>query len=513
MVIAKTAKKNVNMKSEYQYTGNQQYSRDVQDVMALFNVWPAAETAGGDQFLVTIEGADSQVVTHIEVHKTCGARIVKKACSSIEYAGNGVLPSVKQILRLDLLNMMKQITSYDPGPWGILRGVRPTKLVHRMLDKGQPLERIIHNFSHHYGVAPEKAHLVADIAVRQRPILAQAEGVGRNVSIYIGIPYCPTRCLYCSFPGYTLPGKQSQVDDFLNALDIDMTNALASIRKYGLTVQSVYIGGGTPTSLSEADFAKLLKKINNYFVDAYTREFTVEAGRPDSITTEKIAAMRRYGVNRVSVNPQTMQQKTLDRIGRNHTVNDIVAVFRQFRQAGIGIINMDVIAGLPGETEQDMIDTMGKIASLEPDNLTVHTLALKKGSRLKASLSEHSLPNEESTGAMVGIAASYARQLGMEPYYLYRQKYMTGNLENVGYSLPGKECLYNMQIMEERQTVIGIGPAAGTKAVNCETFDLKKCYNAKDVLAYISNLPVYLRERQLLLDNLFVAGKEEIITC
>ncbi|WP_333595814.1 coproporphyrinogen dehydrogenase HemZ, partial [Anaerospora hongkongensis] len=319
--------------------------------------------------------------------------------------------------------------------------------------------------------------------------------------------------LYCSLPGFTLPAKQSQVDAFLQALDTDMTNAAASIQKHGLTVMSVYVGGGTPTSFSEADFARLLTSIKQTFINEHTKEFTVEAGRPDSISAGKIAAMRSAGVNRVSVNPQTMQQKTLDRIGRNHTVDDIVTVFHQFRQANIGIINMDVIAGLPGETEQDMIDTMEKIASLEPDNLTIHTLALKKGSRLKTSLSEHSLPNETVTGRMVEIAAAYARQLGMQPYYLYRQKYMTGNLENVGYSFPGKECLYNMQIMEERQTVIGVGPAAGTKAVNCRTFDLRKCYNAKDVTAYMNNLPIYLGDRQLLLDNLFAAGKEEISTC
>lgn len=501
------------MNNEYQFTGDQQYSRDVQDVMALFMVGPATETGRIGRFSVTVECSAYQVVTQIEFQNEYGKTLTKTEHSNIQAAGNGTQPTVKQSIRLSLLKIMKEFTSYDPGPWGILRGVRPTKLAHRMLDQEQPVERIIHTFGHHYGVRADKAQLVTNIAVRQRPLLAQLAGTGRNIGVYIGIPFCPTRCLYCSFPGFTLPAKQSQVDDFLQALDTDMTNAAASIQKHGLTVMSVYVGGGTPTSFSEADFAQLLTSIKQTFINEHTKEFTVEAGRPDSISAGKIAAMRSAGVNRVSVNPQTMQQKTLDRIGRNHTVDDIVTVFHQFRQANIGIINMDVIAGLPGETEQDMIDTMEKIASLEPDNLTIHTLALKKGSRLKTSLSEHSLPNETVTGRMVETAAAYARQLGMQPYYLYRQKYMTGNLENVGYSFPGKECLYNMQIMEERQTVIGVGPAAGTKAVNCRTFDLRKCYNAKDVTAYMNNLPIYLGDRQLLLDNLFAAGKEEISTC
>lgn len=501
------------MNSEYQYTGDQQYSRDVQDVMALFTIWPAAETDGIGRFCVIVECSASQVVTQIEFQNAHGEKLAKTERSNLAVTGTGTQPTVKQSIRLSLLKMMKEITSYDPGPWGILRGVRPTKLAHRMLDQGQPVEKIIHNFCHNYGVHAEKAQLVTDIAVRQQPLLARLEGTGRNIGVYIGIPFCPTRCLYCSFPGFTLPAKQSQVDAFLHALYFDMANAAASIQKHGLTVTSVYVGGGTPTCFAEADFAQLLTTIKQCFIDEHTKEFTVEAGRPDSISAGKIAAMRRVGVNRVSVNPQTMQQKTLDQIGRKHTVDDIVAVFRQFRQANIGIINMDVIAGLPGETEQDMIDTMEKIASLEPDNLTIHTLALKKGSRLKTSLSEHNLPNETVTGRMVDIAAACARRMGMQPYYLYRQKYMTGNLENVGYSFPGKECLYNMQIMEERQTVIGVGPAAGTKAVNCRTFDLKKCYNAKDVTAYMNNLPIYLGERQLLLDNLFAAGKEEISTC
>jgi len=513
MVIVKTAKRNVKMNNEYRFVGNLQYSRDVQDVMVLFHFQPAAESAlGNNRTLVTVECNDRQVVIQIDYLDDHGERVSQKLDSTIDQAESTEYPIVKRYIRLTLLEMLKRITGYDPGPWGILRGVRPTKLIHRMLDEGQSTEKIICDFSHRYGVTTEKARLATDIAVRQRPLLAQSGSTGKNVSVYIGIPYCPTRCLYCSFPGYTLPSKRSQVEEFLNALNMDMTNALASIKQHGLSVQAVYVGGGTPTSLADADFAHLLENIKQFFIGEHTSEFTVEAGRPDSITAEKIAAMGRAGVNRVSVNPQTMQQKTLEHIGRKHTVKDVIDVFHQFRQAAIGVINMDIIAGLPGETEQDMIDTMEKIASLGPDNLTVHTLALKKGSRLKTSISDHELPSEAVTGRMVGIAASYAIHMGMDPYYLYRQKYMTGNLENVGYSIPGKECLYNMQIMEERQTVIGIGPAAGTKAVNCHTFNLRKCYNAKDVLAYVSNLPIYLKQRQLLLDNLFVVGEEEI-TC
>ncbi len=423
----------------------------------------------------------------------------------------------RRLVRLSVLTLMREITQTNPAPWGILRGVRPTKITHRLLDQGESRHSIIGKLTENYGLELTKAELVTNIAIHQRPVLSRPDHLTdeKKVSIYIGVPYCPSRCLYCSFPAYVLPERREQLDAFLRAITKDIESAAQLVKKYNLSVESIYVGGGTPTSLAAGDLDNLLRLIKNAFWGRQTKEWTVEAGRPDSINEEKIAVLRDNGISRVSINPQTMQNKTLKQIGRRHSVQDIIDIFGKIRQAAIPVINMDVIAGLPGETADDMEDTMRQIAALDPENITVHTLALKRGSLLKESLNSgifcgQPLPNEETTQAMLNLAAHYAFNMNMHPYYLYRQKYMTGNLENVGYAKPGSDCSYNIQIMEERQTILGIGPAAGTKAVNHHAnWRLQSCYNAKDVSSYISNLDIYLSERNTLLARLYGDRKED----
>jgi oxygen-independent coproporphyrinogen-3 oxidase len=275
-----------------------------------------------------------------------------------------------------------------------------------------------------------------------------------------------------------------------------MAAARESLSRYGLSVQSIYIGGGTPTSLKLADLDALLARTVTLFAGEAT-EFTVEAGRPDSLDDAKIELLAGYGVTRVSVNPQTMQQKTLKLIGRMHSVQDIICVFGKIRMVKIPVVNMDVIAGLPGENAEDMADTLRQIAALKPVNLTVHTLALKRGSRLSESVEAYEAPDAATTAEMLALADQTARNLGMQPYFLYRQKKMAGNLENVGYSLPGKECIYNIQVIDERQTILGIGPAATTKVV--EPCGLTNYYQPKDISTYINSLPDRLQKRNALL--------------
>ena len=423
---------------------------------------------------------------------------------------------IRRLVRLTLLKLMGHITGHNPGPWGILRGVRPTKIVHKLLDQGFSRPEITARLIKEYAATPMKAELVTDIAVYQRPFIATPDKpvAGKKVSIYVGIPFCPSRCLYCSFPAYVLPERREQLDAFLRAITKDIKSAASLLAKFNLSVENIYVGGGTPTSLAATDLSNLLALIQQGFCGPQTREFTVEAGRPDSINDEKIDVLRHYGINRVSINPQTMQDKTLKEIGRRHTVQDIIDVFAKIRHAGIPVVNMDVIAGLPGENQADMENTMRQIALLNPENITVHTLALKRGSILKESLNSgvmtvQALPNEEITQAMLRTAAAYTASMNMHPYYLYRQKYMTGNLENVGYAKPNTDCLYNIQIMEARQTIIGIGPAAGTKAVNPSNWRLQSSYNAKDVVSYIRNLDIYLSERHTLLSRLYGDHEED----
>jgi len=425
---------------------------------------------------------------------------------------------IRRLVRLNMLKLMRQIAGHNPGPWGILRGVRPTKIVHKLLDQNVDHSEIVTRLIREYALASAKAELVTGIAVYQRPFIATPDKLagGKKVSIYVGVPYCPSRCLYCSFPSYVLPERREQLDAFLRAITKDIEGVASLLAKFNLSVENIYVGGGTPTSLAADDLSTLVALVKQNFYGPYTSEFTVEAGRPDSINDEKIDVLRHYGINRVSINPQTMQDKTLKQIGRRHTVQDIIDVFAKIRHAKIPVVNMDVIAGLPGESQADMEDTMRQIALLNPENITVHTLALKRGSILKESLSSgvitgQALPNEEITQLMLKTAATYTANMNMHPYYLYRQKYMTGNLENVGYAKPDTDCLYNMQIMEERQTIIGIGPAAGTKAVNPKNWRLQSSYNAKDIGSYIKNLDIYLSERHTLLSRLYGAHEEDLL--
>lgn len=484
----------------------------VADMAALFGLAdrgapPAQDAAAlpADGMLISSAADGPALTLRLLFRQADGAPATAARRVAIPRPGDGCRGEGGRLVRLALLELMSAVLGVAPPPWGILRGVRPTKLIHRLLDAGMDTDAAAAGMTRLYAVHPAKAALAAAVAVRQRPFLAAAPP--RLVSVYIGIPYCPSRCLYCSFPANVLPARRADLEAFLEALAADIRAAASLFAAHGLAAETVYIGGGTPTSLPDADFAALLRLARDAFVGPATREFTVEAGRPDSVSPAKIAALQAMGVTRVSVNPQTMREKTLRLIGRNHSVRDIIEMFSKIREAKIPVINMDIIAGLPGETPADFAATVDRLAGLAPDNLTVHTLALKKGSLLKTAQEKYPLPGEAEAAAMLAAAAAGARRMGLEPYYLYRQKYMAGNLENVGYAKPGRECIYNIKIIEERQTVIGIGPAAATKAVRSDR-RLKSCYNPKDVPTYITRLPLYAGRREQLLTDLFDREEE-----
>ena len=334
--------------------------------------------------------------------------------------------------------------------------------------------------------------------MRQLPFLAQ--GDARTVSIYVGIPFCLSRCLYCSFPSNLLPSEK-KLRAFMDVLARDLDAAAEDVRALGLTVQSIYIGGGTPTSLPNDFFAEMLKMVYNAFYGAHIAEFTVEAGRPDSMSAEKIAAMKEHAVTRVSVNPQSMQEATLERIGRHHSPADIVRMVHEIRAAMNVHINMDVILGLPGETAEDVERTMAAVTALAPDDITLHALALKRGSNLRLKMeTEHvELPSDAETRRMSEVAVRAVEEGGYRPYYLYRQGYMSGDLENVGYARAGAESIYNIQIMEEHQTIIGIGGAATTKVLGIRSGRMRSVFNAKDLVTYLRDIDIYIEKRRALL--------------
>jgi oxygen-independent coproporphyrinogen-3 oxidase len=361
-----------------------------------------------------------------------------------------------------LVDVLAELTGFHPG-WGILTGVRPTKLVHQMLDEGvaDPVEKLVKT----YRLTRAKAELVTEVARFQRPFLHQDP---RAVSLYIGIPFCPTICSFCSFSIYPINEHRGQLPTFFEALAREMEIIGQAIRDLGLRVESIYFGGGTPTSPRDEDFARMIRKAEETLLKGQSpKEYTVEGGRPETFTRHKLDTMAAAGVNRVSVNPQTTVQATLMHLGRIHTTEKFYRAYELVRSHPHNfIVNCDTIIGLPGEGRLEVEHTLQDMERLQPDNLTVHTLAIKRGSRLHqtgAATEALTRLTPEEAEELVSVAAQTARRMGQHPYYLYRQKYMVGSMENVGYSLPGKESIYNIQMMEERQTVIGLGAGATSK--------------------------------------------------
>lgn len=374
-------------------------------------------------------------------------------------------------------------------PWGELIGIRPTKIAMNTLLQGGSAEEAAAAMERDHLVSPEKALLSAQIAERERQILSGIHYRG-GYSLYVGIPFCPTTCLYCSFPSNNLALWQDRVDAYLDALEQEV--AASSALMEGLVLDTVYIGGGTPTTLEPRQLERLFTMLEKFFPMDRLQELTVEAGRPDSITQEKLRVIRAHNVTRISVNPQTMNEETLRLIGRRHTVDQVREAFHMCRESGFDNINMDIILGLPGEGEQEVRRTLEEIEKLSPDNLTVHSLALKRGSRMHKILEEKGISYMQDadvslTDRCMDLAAQAAARMGMAPYYLYRQKNISGNLENVGYARPGKAGMYNILIMEEKQSILALGAGSISKAV-FSGGRIERSDNCKDVGTYLENL-------------------------
>ena len=346
-----------------------------------------------------------------------------------------------------------------------------------------------------YLCSKEKTELAIDIAKREQKILADIH-YEEGYSLYVGIPFCPTTCLYCSFTSFPIRAWKDKVDAYLSAVEkeIDFVKEACADK----VLDSVYIGGGTPTTLEPDELDRLFAKLKGTLDWSQVKEFTVEAGRADSITAEKLRVMKKWGVTRISVNPQTMKQETLDVIGRRHTVEQTVEAFWTARREGFDNINMDLILGLPGETKNDVAETMRRVKELAPDSLTVHSLAIKRASRLSQWILENGMDTLHNTDETMQIAALGARELGMEPYYLYRQKNMSGNFENVGYAKPGKAGIYNILIMEEKQSILALGAGTISKAVYPDG-RIERCDNVKDVDLYIEKIDEMIERKRKLL--------------
>lgn len=366
-------------------------------------------------------------------------------------------------------------------PWGTLVGIRPVKRVVNMLSNGLSEEETINVLKNEYDVSDKKIDLSLSIAKRELSII---ETIPDNaVSLYIDIPFCPSRCVYCSFASMPVSEMKGFIEPYLYALYDELDTIRKIIDDLNLTIISVYIGGGTPTSILSIELDNLLYKIENTFDLSDCREFTIEAGRPDTITESKLEVMRNHGVDRISINPQSMNDKTLSVIGRKHSVEQIYKAYDSARTKGFKCINMDIIAGLPQETLEEFKNTVDKVIELKPENITVHTMSIKRAARLNQNNDFDGLPISSIVDQMIDYAHEKLAQNGYNPYYLYRQKNILGDLENTGFCKEGTEGIYNICMMEEIRTVISAGVGAVTKLVKGNR--IERIFNVKDVREYL----------------------------
>lgn len=404
----------------------------------------------------------------------------------------------KSAIKRVLYGMLMRQTGKEL-PWGTLTGIRPTKIAMTRLDDGWEEEDIKAYMRETYLTGEEKTSLSVEIAKRERELLKEID-YKDGYSLYVGIPFCPTTCLYCSFTSFPIGAWEGKTHLYLEALFKEL--AYTAEKMKGRTLDTIYFGGGTPTALSAEDLDSILTKIEDLFDVSAVKEYTVEAGRPDSITEEKLMTLRKHGITRISINPQTMKQATLDLIGRRHTVEKVKEQFRLARELGFDNINMDLIIGLPEEDLEDVRKTMEEIRALAPDSVTVHSLAIKRAARLNIFRERYANLKILNTQEMIDLTAEYARGMGLLPYYLYRQKNMAGNFENVGYAAPGKACIYNILIMEEKQTIIACGAGTTTKVVFPAENRLERVENVKDVEQYISRIDEMLERKEKMLEKL-----------
>lgn len=402
---------------------------------------------------------------------------------------------IKRKARVFVYLLLCRHTGSNINAYGILTGVRPVKLVHRMLDQGLSRPQTIAKLQGDYLLSADKAALLAEVAFHNRPFLPQADQ--RLVSVYIGIPLCPSRCYYCSFPGAVLSNYQKDAAPLVRALLQEMKYVGNALRHLGLGVQTIYIGGGTPTILQDGDLGAIFELLHHHYISSSTTEITLEAGRPDTLSLKRLEAFRQAGVNRVCINPQSMNDATLKRIGRRNRSSDIETAVEWARQANITKVNMDLIIGLPGEGAKDFRTTLEKILMLKPENITVHTLAAKKGSDLARNEGQSWQHTPEIKAGMELFSRTLAAH-GYQPYYLYRQKYMRTDAENIGYSLPGYYCLYNIQMIEERQSIIGLGGGAASKFITASG-RIAPIHNPSDLGTYCNSV-AHLSGRKV--DNL-----------
>lgn len=409
--------------------------------------------------------------------------------------------NLKQAISNVWLRILEEVTN-DKHDWGILTGIRPTKLYHKLYRDGG------HEYAANYLkeetlLKENKIALLKDVVDRQLKVIPDLYDLGNEVSLYIGVPFCPTKCAYCTFPAYGINYLNNTVDPFLHSLHREIELIGQWLKETEIKVTTIYFGGGTPTSIEAEQIDAIFRVLAKWIDLGQVREITVEAGRPDTITSEKLEVLTWWNVDRISINPQTFTQETLDIIGRDHSVAEVIDKFKLARKHSIKNINMDLIIGLPGENLDNLKVSLDYLAELQPESLTIHTMAFKRTSYLTLNKEEFALTEPEEIKQMMGYSFKWTEEHHYYPYYLYRQKNMLGNLENIGYAEKGNESLYNILIMEEKQTIIGLGSGAVSKLVDPKTGEIQSLPNPKEPNTYVNKAEIVALKKIELLNKIF----------
>lgn len=431
--------------------------------------------------LISLNNNDIEVDAFSALNKN---KLIEKVYSTNEKVEYTDKKYYRNSLKRLIYGCFKKISKKDLR-WGTLTGVRPSKIVLDKLEKKESKADIISYMKEQYYCTDEKINLCIEIAERELNLLEKLD-YKNGYSLYIGVPFCPSTCLYCSFASYSIGKFQDKVETYLEALMKEISFAASYMANKKLL--TIYIGGGTPTALNEEQLEKLLNHIESVIDFSYVYEYSVEAGRPDSITLEKLKILKKYNVTRISINPQSMSQKTLDLIGRKHTVEEVNQMFKLARETGHDNINMDMIIGLPGEDIGDVLHTLREIDKLQPDSLTVHALAIKRAARLGIQMEEYKELKPYDIYLMKELTEQYAKDAGYFPYYLYRQKNVADNIENIGYAKAGKEGLYNILMMEDKHNILALGAGALSKFVFYEKQKIRRVENVKSLKDYIERI-------------------------
>ena len=458
-------------------------------------------TKQADSCVISCENAEAKGVTSAEFIKGQSSDALVSCMdtegqdeSEQKERARAIRKERKDIVKIALYKLLVKLTG-KTLPWGNLTGIRPVKLAMGMLDTGLTNVQTAQEMRDRYLVSPKKTALAVAIANREKDILKDID-YDKGYSLYVGIPFCPSICLYCSFSSYPLKLWASRTDEYLDALCKEAEAVASLMKSLGRKLDTIYIGGGTPTTLEPYQLERLLDCLSRQFGYDGLLEFTVEAGRPDSITKEKLASIHRFPVTRISVNPQTMNQTTLNLIGRKHSVEDTKKAFELAREQGFDNINMDLIVGLPGEDYAMVEHTLEQVKALDPDSLTVHSLAVKRAARLNIFRDQYQEMTFENNQEIMELTMKTAYEMEMSPYYLYRQKNMKGNFENVGYAKVDKAGIYNILIMEEKQPIIALGAGGSSKLVFDHERRIERVENVKDVTNYISRIDEMIQRKQ-----------------